>query len=93
VAAFTGDPTFIGTTPLIGRGQELHLLQSTWRDACKAVGLVVVSGEAGIGKSRLTEELLTWASREGVSVARTRAYPRRTFVVCAGGGLAAGVRA
>src|SRR5262249_40888398 len=34
---------------------------------------VVLSGEAGIGKTRLVEELLAWASREGVVAAGSRA--------------------
>ncbi|HMN30743.1 MAG TPA: hypothetical protein PKE45_21500, partial [Caldilineaceae bacterium] len=32
------------------------------------------SGEAGIGKTRLAEELATWAGRQGIRTARTRAY-------------------
>ena len=35
---------------------------------------VLISGEAGIGKTRLAEELLTWAERQGIAAARTRAY-------------------
>jgi class 3 adenylate cyclase len=43
-------------TPLVGRGKELELLQCSWRDACEGEGRVVlVSGEPGIGKSRLTD--------------------------------------
>jgi hypothetical protein len=33
-----------------------------------------VTGEAGIGKSRLAEELVTWAYQQGVGVAKTRSY-------------------
>ncbi len=33
-----------------------------------------MTGDAGIGKSRLAEELLTWAERQGVTTARTRSY-------------------
>lgn len=46
-----------GLTPLIGRETELHLLQEQWLEA--AVGplrVIRVSGEAGIGKSRLVRE-------------------------------------
>ena len=46
-------------TPLIGREEELILLTSRWRRACKNEGQVVMlSGEAGIGKTRLIEALL-----------------------------------
>ena len=33
-----------------------------------------MTGDAGIGKSRLAEELLTWAQRQGVAAAKTRSY-------------------
>jgi len=47
-----------GTTPLIGRDEELNLLTRRWRQAKSGEGRVVlVSGEPGIGKSRLTEAL------------------------------------
>jgi DNA-binding SARP family transcriptional activator/class 3 adenylate cyclase len=46
------------TTPLIGRDEELELLQRRWRQTANGVGRVVLlSGEAGIGKSRLAAEL------------------------------------
>ncbi len=45
-------------TPLVGREQELALLLERWRRAKESEGQVVlVSGEAGIGKSRITEVL------------------------------------
>jgi class 3 adenylate cyclase/predicted ATPase len=44
--------------PLIGRDEELELLVRRWRQAETGEGRVVlVSGEPGIGKSRLTAEL------------------------------------
>lgn len=40
--------------PLVGRDEELRLLISRWRLACDGTGQVaLISGEAGIGKSRL----------------------------------------
>jgi predicted ATPase/class 3 adenylate cyclase len=43
-----------GLTPLVGREQELELLLERWEHAKEGLGQVVVlSGEAGIGKSRL----------------------------------------
>jgi class 3 adenylate cyclase/tetratricopeptide (TPR) repeat protein len=45
-------------TPLVGREEELELLLRRWRQAQAGEGRVVlVSGEPGIGKSRLTAEL------------------------------------
>ena len=47
-----------GATPLIGRDEELDLLERRWRQAKAGEGRVVlVSGEPGIGKSRLGAEL------------------------------------
>src|SRR6266480_6795628 len=41
-------------TPLIGRGEELELVLSRWRQAKEGGGQVaLISGEPGIGKSRL----------------------------------------
>src|SRR6516225_8555370 len=47
-----------GTTPLVGRDEELDLLLRRWQQAKSGAGRVVlVSGEPGIGKSRLTAAL------------------------------------
>ncbi len=46
------------TTPLIGRDEELELLLRCWGQAAHGEGRVVLlSGEPGIGKSRLTVAL------------------------------------
>jgi len=48
-----------GTTPLVGREEELDRLLAAWRQAKIGEGRVVlVSGEPGIGKSRLVAELV-----------------------------------
>jgi TOMM system kinase/cyclase fusion protein len=45
-----------GWTPLVGREQEIGLLQERWAQVKEGVGQVVLlSGEAGIGKSRLVQ--------------------------------------
>jgi TOMM system kinase/cyclase fusion protein len=45
-------------TPLIGRARELDLLREAWRAAQRrAPSTVLVTGEAGLGKSRLLREL------------------------------------
>ncbi len=46
-------------TPLVGRDEELALLQRRWQQAKAGEGCVVlVSGEPGIGKSRLAQSLV-----------------------------------
>ncbi len=62
-------------SPLIGRQREWDQLNRAWRQASAgAPGIALITGEAGIGKSRLAEELLAWASQQGVGVAKTRSY-------------------
>src|SRR5256712_2261186 len=47
-----------GWTPLVGREQEIRLLLERWAQVKEGVGQVVLlSGEAGIGKSRLVQVL------------------------------------
>jgi class 3 adenylate cyclase/predicted ATPase len=47
-----------GLTPLVGREEEIELLLRRWRQAQEGEGRVVLlSGEAGIGKSRITRAL------------------------------------
>ncbi len=60
---------------LVGRQREWQTLLATWRAAASGIpGWVTLTGEAGIGKTRLAEELLTWAGRQGITVAAARCY-------------------
>jgi len=46
-----------GLSPFTGRGRELDMLKNFWNDALSARGqIVLISGEPGIGKSRLLLE-------------------------------------
>lgn len=69
-------PTRRHTAPrLIGRQAEWVQLQRLWRRASEqGTHFVCLWGEAGIGKTHLAEELLSWADQQGFTVARTRAY-------------------
>ena len=47
-----------GLTPLVGREEEVTLLRERWAQSTEGLGQVVLlSGEAGIGKSRLVQVL------------------------------------
>ncbi len=64
-----------GSAQLIGRTHEWGQLQTAWRKASAGQPHVfVLSGEAGIGKTRLAEELLTWVERQGSATAAARCY-------------------
>jgi predicted ATPase/class 3 adenylate cyclase len=54
-----------GLTPLVGRESEVTLLQERWQQAKSGQGQVVLlSGDAGIGKSRLVQMLKEHAANE-----------------------------
>jgi len=55
-----------GLTPLVGRAQEMGLLLACWRRVTEGMGQVVLlGGEAGIGKSRLVQVLKEHVASEG----------------------------
>jgi DNA-binding SARP family transcriptional activator/tetratricopeptide (TPR) repeat protein len=67
--------TFNASFRLVGRQVEWQALQSAWQRATNGEAhLLLITGEAGIGKSRLAEELFGWASRQGFAAAYTRSY-------------------
>ncbi|MDH3599353.1 MAG: AAA family ATPase [Candidatus Tectomicrobia bacterium] len=54
-----------GLTPLVGRTQEVELLRERWGQSTEGRGQVVLlSGEAGIGKSRLVQVIKEHAAAE-----------------------------
>lgn len=60
---------------LVGRQTAWQTLRSAWTKAMQSgMQMVCISGEAGIGKTRLAEELLLHIQRQGHATARTRAY-------------------
>jgi predicted ATPase/class 3 adenylate cyclase len=65
-----------GLTPLVGREEELGVLQRRWAQAKAGVGQVVLlSGEPGIGKSRLVQTLKEQVTAEGATRIEFRCSP------------------
>jgi predicted ATPase len=65
-----------GLTPLVGREREMGLLRERWEQTKAGEGQVVLlSGEAGIGKSRLAQELKEQAVQEGATRIEFRCSP------------------
>lgn len=61
--------------PLVGRKAEWSLLLAAWRAAAAGKPrMILLSGEAGIGKTRLAEELVAWVARQGATAAAARCY-------------------
>ena len=65
----------MGPLPLVGRTHELAVLEELIAGGDRTASLVLVSGEGGVGKSRLVAELAGRAETRGWDVARGRAYP------------------
>lgn len=64
--------------PLVGRGLELESVAAAFSDRSR--GGVVLTGEAGVGKTRLAEECLAAAAASGVVTARVVGHPEARTV-------------
>ncbi|MCA0453629.1 MAG: AAA family ATPase [Chloroflexi bacterium] len=63
------------TTALIGRTREWKKTQAAWELAVAGQSrLLAISGEAGVGKTRLAEELIYWARGRGIITAISQCY-------------------
>ena len=70
--------------PLVGREEEWSRLQRGWNRALGGgVQAVAVTGEPGIGKTRLVEDFARWVEKQGFPVARGRAYQLQAGLVFA----------
>lgn len=70
-----------GLLPLVGRTRELAALESLLEvGRADGTSVVIVSGEGGVGKSRLAAEFGARAERRGWKVAYGRAFPVETGV-------------
>ena len=61
---------------LVGRNAEWAQMQAAWRIAFSGTPhWLLLSGEDGIGKTRLAEEFQRWAVRQGIATASAQCYP------------------
>ncbi|GJL82430.1 MAG: hypothetical protein DHS20C01_20640 [marine bacterium B5-7] len=64
-------------TPFVGRQREIDLLDDCWRESCAGRGqIVLLSGEPGIGKSRLVRSVIDRTADAGVNVLQCSPYHR-----------------
>jgi AAA ATPase domain/Bacterial transcriptional activator domain len=65
----------LGGSPFVGRAPELARLATLWRGAEEGrAHFVLVTGEPGVGKTRLVEEFRAWRQQRGGSTATARSY-------------------
>ena len=63
---------------MVGRAAELHALIDAYRSIRDDGRLIVLTGEAGIGKTRLAEELLSHLRAIGATTIATRCFRGET---------------
>ena len=59
---------------LVGRSGELSLLEDAWSGLTRGTDIVVIAGEAGVGKTRLVEEFAHAIGEQGHLVLRARCF-------------------
>lgn len=74
-AGLAPSPSHIPQLLFVGRQAEWSALQSLWQRADRgSLRVACIAGEAGLGKSRLAEELLHWAEQQGIPTLQSRVY-------------------
>ncbi len=69
-----GAASLRGRLPLVGREADLESLWTQYQRVAKDGRFVLVEGEAGVGKTRLTEEFAALLAERGVRIAAARCY-------------------
>lgn len=66
------DPGDLSESGLVGRGDEFAILAEAWRFSHEGLHVITLSGEPGVGKSRLASEFAARVSAAGGTVLRGR---------------------
>jgi DNA-binding SARP family transcriptional activator len=82
--------TFSINYPLVGRSTEWSTLMEVYRSIRTTGHMIILEGEAGIGKTRLAEEFLAYAQAKGAHVIAAQCYEGETQL--AYGPIVAGLR-
>lgn len=73
-SSFSTSPTSF-EVPLVGRAQEFRALVQNYQQVVRGQARVVlIEGEAGIGKTRLASDALAWARSQGAMTLQGQAY-------------------
>jgi class 3 adenylate cyclase/predicted ATPase len=68
-----------GLTPLVGRDREVGLLQDRWEQAVEGMGqIVLIIGEAGLGKSRLVHVIKEYVGGQAADLRKRGQTPSAT---------------
>ena len=72
-----------GLLPFVGRAEQVGRIEQFWRQTAESYGLrsLLLVGEAGVGKSRLVEEVIPRISLAGGAVIHAKLYPDSTTSV------------
>ena len=71
------------STTLVGRHLEWEQLLAFWQQTAagqQPAALILIRGEAGIGKSKLAEEFIDWMRRQGATTAAAACYAPETTI-------------
>lgn len=74
-AAGFSDPAMPRAVPLVGRERELATIRSAWRGSTPDGRVILLEGEAGIGKTRLAETVAATIRLDGGGVLIAGGYP------------------
>ena len=74
---------FLSPFPLVGRSRQTETMLKLYQQEARRGCVLVLKGEPGIGKTRLAENFLAFAHKQGAPIMRARGYPGQTSLAYA----------